>query len=100
MSAPIKLTYYKPTGKYYASGEIRARKAEAFHDLVKRVRELSDNRKLPGLVAGHGPFMVHFKYNHVPHIVMALISDDDRESEKLEDEAVAAVVALLEEGED
>ena len=99
MSLPIKLTYYKPSGKYYASGEIRARKGEEFHDLVKRVQGLSSRRRLPGLVCGHGPYMVHFKYNHVPHIVLAIITAADREQERLEKEALAAV-ALWEEEEE
>lgn len=54
----IRLTYFKPTGKYYAEGKLQPLRGETFWDLIARVRELHGSRRLPGLAPGHSDFIV------------------------------------------
>ena len=49
----VKLTYYKPSGKYYASGEY-IREEGSSYDVHCEVDGLRDRGELPGLLKGSG----------------------------------------------
>ena len=61
----VSLTYFKPTGKYYSSGELdlpwpkehvgnalAERRPVAFHDALQQVEALLNRGERPGLVNG------------------------------------------------
>lgn len=45
----VKLTYFKPSGKYYSEGEYNSAYTYAF-DIYQEVRQLNKIANLPGLV--------------------------------------------------
>jgi len=49
----IKLTYFKPSGKYYACDEMLMDFC-SFHTIVERVAGMHDDGRLPGLMEGAG----------------------------------------------
>jgi hypothetical protein len=53
----VKLTYFKPSGKYYSEGEYRTEKSELL-DIWDEVKQMRDEARLPGLCRGHSPFIV------------------------------------------
>ena len=67
----VQLTYFKESGKYYSDGSYDTGK-EGLDDIWDEVRTMWHNRELPGLVEGHGYFIVSIdvpehKINH-PHL--------------------------------
>ena len=66
----LKLTYFKPSGKFYSEGDLPFTPGVAFHLVAAQVGELLRKRDLPGLMTGHSPYIVYFEYNGVPHLVV------------------------------
>lgn len=80
----VKLTYFKPTGKYYAIGEYETQlpayligaldvRAPYLHEIWAEVAEMIEARRCPGLVEGHSHFLVSVdvpdhSHNH-PHLI-------------------------------
>lgn len=50
-SATIKLTYFKPSGKWYTDGVFTS-KLEYMYEIFDHVRDLRNTSKLPGLGSG------------------------------------------------
>lgn len=75
MSFKVKLTIFKPTGKYYTDGEYVSEK-DHMHEIFDEVRTMAIQRRLPGLTPGSTtPWMVlidvpDHQHDH-PHIVVA-----------------------------
>lgn len=69
----VKLTYYKPSGKYYSEGEY-VTSASRLLDVWNEVEKMINSSTLPGLATGgHGYFIVQVDVpecpqNH-PHIM-------------------------------
>lgn len=56
----VKLTYFKfdhQSGKYYAEGEFDSNKDHLF-EIWEQVREMLNEKRLPGLVENHSAFYV------------------------------------------
>lgn len=53
----VILTYFRLNGKYYADGEYDTDVVHLFQ-IFEQVDRLRRERKLPGLKAGHSPFIV------------------------------------------
>jgi len=75
----VHLTYFKPTGKYYSTGEY-ATTADHLYEVWEDVRGMLDRRELPGLQRGHSLYIVHVDvpdhpHRH-PHLVIAGQSDE------------------------
>lgn len=82
----VKLTYFKPTGKYYASGEYETKlpardlrhpqsslPAPYLHEIWAEVEAMIELRRCPDLVEGHSNFLVavdvpDHPHNH-PHLI-------------------------------
>ena len=78
----VLLTYFKLTGKFYASGEYETTLKD-LGEIWNEVSEMLNPGRLPGLIEGHSQFFVtvnvpDHEYNH-PHLVM---SDDLRDRMK------------------
>lgn len=54
----VQLTYFKTTGKYYSEGTFTVPADIAFHKIWDKVKELMQERKLPGLIEGASEFIV------------------------------------------
>jgi hypothetical protein len=52
----VKLSYFNRAGKLYCDGELEFRGRP--YELPEHVRGLMRNKKLPGLIPDHSPFMV------------------------------------------
>ena len=61
--AVVKITYFKPSGKYYTSGEYET-SAEVKDGMVSmyivsdEIKRMRSEKKLPGIVNGSGFFIV------------------------------------------
>lgn len=53
----VMLTYFHLRGKYYAEGEYETDAVHMFQ-IFEQVDRLRRERKLPGLIEGHSPFIV------------------------------------------
>jgi hypothetical protein len=54
----VKLTYFKPRGKYYSEGEFTVDAAQPLHKIWDTIDEMIKDRKLPDLIEGHSPYIV------------------------------------------
>lgn len=63
----VKLQYFKHSGKYYSSGEYES-SHHMLYDVVKEVRKMQSDGKLPGLVSGATEFVILIE-GEVPHII-------------------------------
>lgn len=68
---PIKLYYFKETGKYYSTGELTVSSETPEWEIVSQVRLLSHQRRLPGLTPNHSAFHVYVG-TQVPALVLAV----------------------------
>ena len=69
----IKLTYFKPSGKYYTHGEYRTTKAHMF-EIADEVHCLIERGALPGLAAGHQEYYhVHIDAGDHPNAYPVLV---------------------------
>lgn len=53
----VELKYFTETGKYYCEGEYTSNKSHLW-EIWDEVRQMQDNRKLPGLVKGCTQFTI------------------------------------------
>ncbi|MEX6316150.1 hypothetical protein AB6G19_23415 [Providencia manganoxydans] len=51
-TATLKLTYFKPSGKYYSEGEIEVDSSTDWNTCIELVRFRFEGACLPGLVTG------------------------------------------------
>lgn len=66
-----ELIYFKPSGKYYTSGEYMTEHT-LLYDVVSEIKEMKRNGHLPGLVTGATEFIVLIPTQEpwgVPHII-------------------------------
>lgn len=71
----VKLTYFKFTGKYYSEGSFET-ETEYDWDIYRQVREMLEQKKLPGLIEGVNDHFVLVEIeNGVPALVHLLHSD-------------------------
>lgn len=63
----VKLTYFKPNGKYYTLGEMEVSGTIHMHDIWNVVDGLISAQQLPGLKEGHSEFIVHIEVPRHPH---------------------------------
>lgn len=75
----VKLTYFKPSGKFYAEGEYETRlsaddlqhppgaRAPALFKIWEEVAQIRNERCLPGLISGHSWFGVLIDAPDHPH---------------------------------
>jgi len=54
-SAKIKVTYFKPSGKYYSEGEYET-KQEQMHLVFDEFKAMLERGERPGLCDGHSDF--------------------------------------------
>lgn len=52
-----KLTYFKPSGKWYATTHYKVNQT-VWHNIIEEIKKLKEQRKLPGLMEGHSDFYV------------------------------------------
>lgn len=74
----VKLSYFKPNGKWYSDAEYTTSLEQLF-GIWAEVRALRDAGRLPGLIEGHSPFIVsvdvpRHPHRH-PHLVMLAEGD-------------------------
>lgn len=69
----VKLQYFKPSGKYYSSGEYETQLVHMF-DIFEEVKEMTKCKKLPGLCEYHSDVIVHVtvpeNQNNYPGLVL------------------------------
>lgn len=53
----VKLTYFKPSGKYYSEGEYETQKQHVF-EIFEEVRARSNDGQHPGLMPGMKTFTI------------------------------------------
>lgn len=69
----VKLSYFKPSGKWYSDGEYMAEHKPLFQ-IWEDVKRMRDEGHLPDLVKGHKDFIVSIdvpdhEHNH-PHLIV------------------------------
>lgn len=67
----VEITYFKPSGKYYATGEYET-SASHIYAVVDEVRKMFGCGECPGLVhdsVRRNQFVAVVTFNDVPHIV-------------------------------
>ena len=69
----VKLTYFKPSGKYYSEGSYTTNRGQLF-DIWDEVKKMQEELDLPGLVPGHSEFIIsvdvpNHPYRH-PHLIL------------------------------
>lgn len=62
----VKLTYFKPAGKYYSQGEYQSKYSD-LDDIWDEVRYMQGTRHLPGLTEGCSEFTVLIEVPGHPH---------------------------------
>lgn len=62
----VKLSYFKPTGKWYSDGEMTV-DPMPLYEIWGRVASLAQGRLLPGLQEGHSEFIVLVDVPDHPH---------------------------------
>ena len=72
MSYRVQLTYFKPSGKYYSTGDYDTDREWMF-EIFEEVRELRDAGNLPHLVKGSKEFHILVEVPGHPHAYPALI---------------------------
>jgi hypothetical protein len=73
VSWTIKLTYFKPSGKYYTHGEYRTNKANMF-EIADEVEHMNTHGALPGLTSGcEGYFHIHIDAGDHPNAYPVLV---------------------------
>lgn len=65
------MQYFKPSGKFYSSGEFDVADDTDFYAAVAEVKVRKTTGTLPGLQSGwwHGPILIRVGENVVPHII-------------------------------
>ena len=75
----VKLTYFKPSGKYYSSGEYETKVADrplgfprdfmgpALFEIWEEVARIKNEGRLPDLIEGHSNFTVLIDVPDHPH---------------------------------
>ena len=66
----VKLTYFKPSGKYYACGTYETA-ATHLAEACMEVREKMRSKTLPDLFPGHSDFDVLVEFDEVPALIKA-----------------------------
>lgn len=72
----FQLDYFKPSGKWYGSGQYTTDANSSFWDVVAEVRAMAEMGRLPGLVEGSKSFHVLIRTDEkpewgVPHMIWA-----------------------------
>lgn len=62
----VKLTYFKPSGKYYSEGHYMTDKKRLF-EIWDEVVDMQQTKNLPGLMHGHSEFHVSVDVPEHPH---------------------------------
>lgn len=62
----IRLTYFKPGGKFYASGTYMTER-ESFYEVIEEISQKLINGNRPGLCDGYGGFHVVVDASKHPH---------------------------------
>lgn len=68
----VKLTYFKPSGKYYSSGTYQSHQPHTFQ-IYEEVRRMVDQKELPGLLKGVSGYTVLVEIPEHPYDVPALV---------------------------
>ena len=63
----VKLTYFKPSGKYYSTGEMEVPGTMHLQDIWDIVDGRISAGQLPGLIEGHSEFIVYIEVPRHPH---------------------------------
>lgn len=101
----VMLTYFKAHGggpknlggKYYATGEHESRhEPNRYFDAIEEVARMRDERRLPGLVEGHGEYhvLITTEPESVPHLLIApsFVNPEPTEEKGDENKKPAVVV--------
>ena len=73
----IELQYFKPTGKYYSSGDLYVPDNYAMYQVSEKVKALQKYKLLPDLVEGHSDFHVLITGKGHPHGFPILIINEE-----------------------
>lgn len=73
-TATLKLTYFKPSGKYYSEGEIEVDSSTDWNTCIELVRFRFEGACLPGLVTGAKNYIVHVNSDNHPSAYPAIIT--------------------------
>lgn len=68
----VELTYFKPSGKYYSSGEYDTDPKPLFR-IFEEVADKARTRNLPGLMVGHSEFIVLVEVPEHEHAYPCLV---------------------------
>lgn len=68
MPYKVKLTYFKPNGKYYGEGEYKSCNiSDHMYGIWAEVESMAEDKRLPGLKKGHSKFIVLVDVPDHPH---------------------------------
>ena len=67
----IKVDYFKPSGKWYASGDFETRHAW-LGDIIREFEDMRRAGEAPGLSTGGKGFFVVIEMNELPHMIKPL----------------------------
>ena len=72
----VQLTYFKPNGKFYATGKFEVDAGRPIHEIFDLVAEKAVAKKLPGFSEGHGEFIVLIDIPTHPHNFPQLVNTE------------------------
>ncbi|MDE9494369.1 hypothetical protein KKJ09_12435 [Xenorhabdus bovienii] len=71
----LDLTYFKPTGKYYAESKLEVDKEIPWHKCIELVQFHFNGACLPGLVTGAKNYIVHVNNKDHPMTYPTIVTD-------------------------
>jgi len=74
----VKLTYFKPTGKYYTEGEYETEKKWMF-EISDEVRQMANTQTLPGINGNEWFILIQPEENHPNSYPCLIIPDEYRQ---------------------
>ena len=72
----VKLTYFKPSGKYYSEGEFEVKETFHMYQIIEMVQGMVDQKKLPGLSKGAFRYIVLVEAPDHPEGYPALVNTE------------------------
>lgn len=69
----VELTYFRPSGKFYSLYDYETKQTK-LHEIWDEVEDMKIAKDLPGLMSGHGDYVIYISvplhpHNH-PHLLL------------------------------